>query len=294
MRDVQQAVTFLEDWTFDPVPVGCLVAAAGGYLWAVRRVDRQSPDHLWSRRSSASFLSGLALVWIAILGPIGAYDDTFFWAHMVQHLILVMVAAPLLLLGAPVLLILRVSNRRARHTYVVPVLRSRVVHALTDPYVGWLLFAGVLVGTHFSPFFDYSLRHPLVHELVEHPLFLGVALLFYYPLLPGNPSPRQLAPAWRAVSLFLMMIPETMTGFFIYASRYLLYPFYGTVARPFGPGPLTDQQLAGALMWSGSMLIDAVWVSVAVLDWLHHEEKRSRRIDLETLAATRAPLSGSL
>jgi cytochrome c oxidase assembly factor CtaG len=91
-----------------------------------------------------------------------------------------------------------------------------------------------------------------------------------------------------------MMIPETMTGFFIYASRYLLYPFYGTVVRPFGPGPLTDQQLAGALMWSGSMLIDAVWVSVAVLEWLHTEERRSHRIDLETLATARRPVSGSL
>jgi putative copper resistance protein D len=294
MRDVPRMLTFLADWAFDPAPVAGLLAIAGCYLWAIRRISRNSPDYPWPRRSTAFFLSGLALVWIAILGPFGAYDDTFFWAHMVQHLILVMVAAPLLLLGAPVLLILRVSSRRIRRSYVVPVLRSRVVRALTDPYVGWLLFAGVLVGTHFSPFFDYSLRHPLVHEFIEHPLYLGVALVFYYPLLPGNPSPRRLAPAWRALSLFLMMIPETMTGFFIYASRYLLYPFYGTVARPFGPGPLTDQQLAGSLMWSGSMLIDAVWVSVAVLDWLHSEEKRSHRIDLETLAAQRRPVSGSL
>ncbi len=69
--------------------------------------------------------------------------------------------------------------------------------------------------------------------------------LFYYPLLPGNSGPRRVAPAWRALSLFPMMIPETMTGFFLYASNYLLYPFYPTVSRPFGPGPLSDQQLAG-------------------------------------------------
>jgi putative copper resistance protein D len=294
MLNVVNVLTFLQEWTFDPAPVVSLLAVTAGYLWAVRRINRNSPDYPWPRRATAWFLSGVALVWVAILGPIGAYDDTFFWAHMVQHLVLVMLAAPLLLLGAPVLLILRVSSRRIRHAYLVPVLRSRVVRALTDPYVGWLMFAGVLVGTHFSPFFDYSLRHPLVHQFIEHPLFLGAALLFYYPLLPGNPSPRHLAPAWRALSLFLMMIPETMTGFFIYASRYLLYPFYGTVARPFGPGPLTDKQLAGALMWSGSMLIDAVWVSVAVLEWLHTEERRSHRIDLETLATARRPVSGSL
>jgi putative copper resistance protein D len=290
---VLKVMTFLQEWTFEPAPVSCLLAAAGGYLWAVQRIVRDAPDCPWPRRSTACFLAGVLLTWVAILGPIGAYDDTFFWAHMAQHLVLVMLAAPLLLLGAPVLLILRVSSRRVRHDYVVPILRSRLVGALTDPAAGWLLFAGVLVGTHFSPFFDYSLRHPLVHQFVEHPLYLGVALVFYYPLLPGNPSPRRIPPAGRALSLFLMMIPETMTGFFIYASGYLLYPYYGTVARPFGPGPLNDQQLAGALMWSGSMLIDSVWVSIAVLDWLHSEERRSRRIDLETLASPRRTVSGS-
>jgi cytochrome c oxidase assembly factor CtaG len=283
-------MAFLEEWTLDPAPASCLVAAAGGYLWAARTIGRRSPSAPWPRRLTVSYLSGLALVWVAILGPFGVYDDTFFWAHMVQHLLLMMLAAPLILLGAPVLLVLRVSSRSFRHSFVVPVLRSRVVSALTHPVVSWLIFAGVLVGTHFSPFFDYSLRHPVVHDFVEHPLFLGAALLFYYPLLPGNPSPRRLPPAGRALSLFLMMIPETMVGFFIYASRYLLYPFYGTVVRPFGPAAIPDQQLAGALMWAGSMLIDSLWVSIAVLDWLHSEEKRSRRLDLQTLVTPRLPV----
>ena len=291
---MQKALTFLTGWTLDPVPACCLIFAAAGYVWVAHRVGRISPDRPWPTRATVSFLSGLSLVWLAILGPPGTYDDTFFWAHMVQHLVLVMLAAPLLLLGSPVLLVLRVSSRQVRHSYLVPVLRSRIVRTLTNPYVGWFLFAGLLLGTHFSPFFDYSLRHPVVHDYVEHPLFLGVALVFYYPLLSGNPSPGRVAPAWRALSLFLMMIPETMTGFFIYATPYLLYPSYAKVARPFGPGPLGDQQLAGALMWSAGMIIDAVWVSLAVLDWLHSEEARSRRVDLETLSATRAPLSEAL
>jgi putative membrane protein len=75
-----------------------------------------------------------------------------------------------------------------------------------------------------------------------------------------------------------------MTGFFIYASSYLLYPYYGQVARPFGPGPLTDQQLGGALMWGGSMIIDTVWVVLAVLAWLRSERRVAARIDAQTLA----------
>ncbi|MGH8891372.1 MAG: cytochrome c oxidase assembly protein [Acidothermaceae bacterium] len=288
---MNHAVTFLSAWTFEPV-AGCgLIAAAFAYLWGVRIVNRRRPDSLWPRRLTASYLSGLALVWLVVLGPVGAYDDTFFWAHMVQHIVLMMLAAPILLLGAPVLLLLRASTPAFRRRFVVPVLRSRIVVALTHPAVSWLLFAGVLTGTHFSPFFNYSLEHPLVHDYVEHPLYLFAALLFYYPLLNGNPAPKRLSPGGRAISLFLMMLPETMTGFFIYSSNYLLYPFYATAPRSFGPSPLADQQLAGSLMWAGSMLIDSVWVTIAVLEWLHTEERKSRRVDLETLAATTLPLS---
>jgi putative copper resistance protein D len=288
---VNHVVHVLSTWTFEPVPACVLIASAVLYLWAARTVSRRRPDAAWSPLLTTSFLSGLAMVWIVILGPVGAYDDTFFWAHMIQHLVLMMLAAPLLLLGGPVLLVLRVSSRDFRRKYVVPVLRSRVLAVLSHPVVSWVLFAAVLVGTHFSPFFDYSLRHPLVHEYVEHPLYLGVALLFYYPLLAGNPAPGRLSPGGRVISLFLMMLPETMTGFFIYASGYLLYPFYGTVDRSFGPNPLVDQQLAGSLMWSGSMLIDSVWVSLAVMEWLRSEERLSHRVDLETLAANPLPMS---
>jgi cytochrome c oxidase assembly factor CtaG len=288
---VNHVVTVLSVWTFDPVPGFALVGAAIAYLWAAHTISQRSPDARWPRRLTASFLSGLTLTWIVILGPVGAYDDTFFWAHMVQHIVLMMLAAPLLLLGAPILLLLRVSSRAFRHRYIVPVLRMRVIAALTHPVVSWVLFAGVLTGTHFSPFFDYSLRHPLVHEYIEHPLYLGVALLFYYPLLGANAAPGRLPPAGRVISLFLMMVPETMTGFFIYASRFLLYPFYATTDRPFGPGPLGDQQMAGSLMWAGGMLIDSVWVSFAVMEWLRSEERRSHRVDLETLAAPTLPLT---
>jgi cytochrome c oxidase assembly factor CtaG len=292
IRGVLRTAAVLGAWTFAAVPATALLLAAGGYVYAAREVGHRHPDQAWPGLRTASFVGGLGLVWVALMGPPGSLDDTFFWAHMVQHLILTMLAAPLILLGSPILLLLRASSRSFRHDVIVPVLRSRLMVALSHPVVGWLLFAGVLVGTHFSPFFDYALRHPVVHEFVEHPLFLGAALVFYYPLLPGNPSHRRVAPAWRAISLFLMMLPETMTGFFIYASDYVLYPFYATAPRPFGPAPVADQQLAGALMWSGSMLIDALWVSVAVLDWLHSEEERSRRIDLQTLLLPRLPAGG--
>jgi cytochrome c oxidase assembly factor CtaG len=164
------------------------------------------------------------------------------------------------------------------------VLRSRILTTLTRPAVGWLLFAGVLVGTHFSPFYEFALEHPWAHEYLEHPLYLGVGLLYYYPLLPGNPGPRPVPYGVRAVSLFSMMFPETMSGFFLYASTYVMYPFYLHAARPFGPPPLVDQRLGGALMWGGSMIIDTVWVTLAVVAWLRSEGRLATRIDVQTLS----------
>jgi putative copper resistance protein D len=277
----------LGTWTFDPLPAAGIIAAAVAYCWAAVAVSRRQPGRPWPKRRTASFLGGLVLTWIVLLGPIGAYDDVFFWAHMVQHIALMMVIAPLLLLGSPVLLLLRVTRPAARRRWIVPVLRSRAVYVLTGPVLTWVLFAGVLLGTHFSPFYDYALQHPNVHEFIEHPLYLGVALLYYYPLLDANPCRRFMAPELRVLSLGLMMVPETLTGFFIYASNYVLYPFYTTVSRPFGPGPLADQQIGGVLMWAGGMVIDTGWLALACAAWLRSDRVKTRRLDAQIARSLR-------
>jgi len=271
----------LSTWDFEPLPAVGILVALGLYLWGVMLVGVKPPGRRWPVGRTVSFLSALALLWIAVMGPIGAYDDTFFWAHMTQHLMMMMVVAPLLVIGAPVLLLLQASSRATRKRWIVPVLRSRAMWIITNPVLTWLLFAGVLLGTHFSPLYNYATVHPMVHQFVEHPLYLGVALLYYYPLVGANPNPHGLPSLGKAVSLLLQMVPETMTGFFIFSAGYVLYPAYATVYRPFGPAPLPDQQLGGALMWGVGMVIDAVWIAIAVRGWLREEERKARRIDQE-------------
>jgi cytochrome c oxidase assembly factor CtaG len=80
------------------------------------------------------------------------------------------------------------------------------------------------------------------------------------------------------------MFPETLTGFFLYASTHVMYPYYAQVERPFGPGPLVDQRLGGALMWGGSMILDSLWVSLAVLAWLRSEARLAAQVDLQTMS----------
>lgn len=270
---------FLGSWDPQPVPILAATLTAALYAWGARRVI--GGGRAWPGRRSVAFGAGLALWLLVIVGPFGALDDTFFWAHMVQHLVTMMVVAPLLLLGAPVLLLLQVLSRPARRRWVVPVLRSPALRFLTRPVVTWVLFAGALVATHFTGFYDAALENPALHEFVEHPLYLGVALLYFYPLVGANPVPHGPTPLVKVVSLVLMMLPESMTGFFIYVSRHVLYPAYAAAERPFGPGPLADQQLAGGLMWSSGMLLGAFWVSVAVHEWLKAEARATVRIDRE-------------
>lgn len=233
-----------------------------------------------------SFIAGMALLVLVTMGSIGAYDDVFFWAHMVQHIVLMMAVAPLLVLGEPVLLVLRVCSPRFRHGFVVPVLRSRLVHLLTNPVLTWLVFAGVLFGTHFTGFFEYSLEHPVVHDYVEHALYLGAGLLYYYPLLGVSPGASAMEPFAKVVSLFLMMIPEAIVGFAIYSAGSVLFPYYDTVVdRPWGPSSaLLDQRLGGALMWSAGMIFHALWISIAVWNWLKAEGVKAHRIDLAIAA----------
>jgi putative copper resistance protein D len=262
-----------------PVPVIGLVAAVSAYLLAVRRVGRSTPTNPWPRSRTACFLAGALTLCVAVLGPAAYFDDTFFFAHMIQHVLLTMLAAPLIVLGDPVLLLLRAVPRATRRRWVVPVLRSRAAVGLAGPMLGWVLFTGVMLGTHVPAVYDFPLTHPWVHDYVEHPLYLTAALLFFYPLLSPTPGPRRVPAGVRILSLLTVMLPMSLLGFFIYVLPRVAYPFYAHTARPFGPGPLTDQQLAGALMWSSSMVLGVTWLCVAGMGWLRSEAARTRRLD---------------
>jgi cytochrome c oxidase assembly factor CtaG len=281
VRFVGHLREFLATWSFDPVLFVVLGIVAATYLGAGRAISARHPTQPWQRRHTVLFLTGLGVVVMAMLGPVGSLDEEFFWAHMTQHILLMMLAAPLLLLGEPILMVLRVASPRQRRVVVVPALRSQVVRFLTNPAVSWVIFAGVLVGTHLTGFYEYSLEHSNVHNYVEHPLYLGAGLLYFYPLLGMGTGASRMQPFSKVVSLFLMMVPETALGFGIYTVSYVLYPYYLSVGdRPWGPSTaLIDQRVGGAIMWSSGMIFNAVWISIAVWEWIKSEDIKARRID---------------
>ena len=281
---------FVGGWDLRPLPL--IAAAVAVALYAVG-ISRITPTgRRWPASRTVAFGSGVALGLVVVVGPVGAYDDTFFWAHMVQHIVLMMIVPPLLLLGAPVLLALQASTRGFRRRVLVPALRSRTVRVLTDPVVTWVLFATVLVGTHLTPFFGFALTHPVVHDQIEHPLYLVAGLLYFYPVVGGNPLPHGPSPLVKIVSLVAMMAPESMTGFFIYTDQQLLTPAAALEGRPFGPSPLADQQFGGGLMWSSGMIVGAFWVTMAVLAWLQADARATARLD-RVIAAEQAEAARS-
>ena len=269
---------FADRWALDVFTLLNLLVVAALYLWGVSVCrDRRAR---WPLRHTWCFLAGLVLLAIAYLGPLAAWSHTFFWAHMSQHLIVMMAAAPLLVLGTPITLWVRASSGATRRRIVLPLLRSRGVRWLLNPYFTWALFALVLLGTHFSPFYEWALRNHDADTFIEQPLYLVVALLFYLPLIGANLQPRRPSPAFRLVSLGAMMVPEAIVGAVLFFASRPLYPFYDQ-ARPFGLAPLPDQQLAGGLMWALVMVVDSGWMMVAAVEWFSDEERRSTRADRE-------------
>src|SRR6476619_8102270 len=135
------ATSLLLGWTFEPLPTLGMVVAVGWWLWAVRRVNAAHPANPVPRRRTAAFLAGMTALAVALLSGIGLYDTDLFSVHMVQHVILMLVAAPLLALAAPITLVLRLSSGETRRRWLIPFLHSRLVRFLAHPIVAWVMFA---------------------------------------------------------------------------------------------------------------------------------------------------------
>jgi putative copper resistance protein D len=264
-------------WSLDPLAVALIGLAALAYLWAVRRVDGLHATNPHPRRRTAAFLGGLAAIGIALLSPIEAYEGSLFSVHMVQHLILQLVAAPLLLAGGPITLALRAASPGVRRR-LLAVLQSRVVHAISFPLIAWVLFAAANWGWHFSSLYDDALENVALHY-VQHATLLGAALLFWWPAIGVDPSPWRLAHPLRLFYLFLAMPQNSFLGVSIMEAPAVLYPHYVTNARSWGISPLADQELGGVLMWVSGDVAFLVAMGVVVWLWVRQEDRRTDRHD---------------
>jgi len=213
---------------------------------------RKSPADLFRARHLATFLSGLFCLWIAIGSPLAAFDDVSLSVHMVQHLLLMAVVPPLVLLGAPTLPLLHGLPQWIVRNAIGPLLRwipvQRLGHFLAHPLVCWIAATVALIGWHVPSAFDLALDSEFWHE-VEHVCFLSTSILFWWPVIQPFPS-QPVWPRWTIpLYLFFGMMPGGGLGAFLCFDDRVLYPAYAIAPNLFGMAPLADQAFAGALMW---------------------------------------------
>jgi putative membrane protein len=270
--------TLIEGWTFGVDVWLPVILAALVYWQACNIVNRRHPTSPVPRWRTWSWMGGLAVIVVALASPIEFYDTTLFSAHMIQHLLLTMVAAPLLVLAAPITLLLRVSSPEARKRWILPVLNSRLVYVISQPIVAWTLFAGVMWFTHFSPMFDAALDDVGIHRL-EHAMYLGSAMLFWWPVVGADPSPHRVSFPARILYLALGMPLSSFLGLVIFSAQMPLYQHYLTLTRDWGWSVMEDQAWAGGIMWAGGDLAFVIALLLTVAAWLRYEEAENKRED---------------
>jgi putative copper resistance protein D len=290
----------LTHWQFAPIVTAFAVVAAALYGWGVIRVRRRHPVRPWPVWRMGMFAAGLAIIVLATQSGIGAYDDVLFYDHMVQHLLLLMVAPPLLIAGQPLTLLLHAS-RNPLHTWAKRVIRSRIASFLTWPVFGAIGYALAIAVAHLSGVANLVEQNQTAHN-AEHGLFVLIGYLFFLPILGREPIRWRLSYPVRLVILVLLMPVDTFTGLVLgYGSA--RSPGVPTGPRPaWAPGPVTDLHLGGAVMWVGGDGLMFVLMMVVFLMWSRDEStsvsagswfERARRENLATLVASQQPTASA-
>jgi len=270
--------------------IGLLVAVTL-YLYGVHVLHARG-DRWPVGRTVLFLVPGLGSVAFATMSGLGAYDDTLLSVHMIQHMVLAMIAPIFLALGAPVTLALRTLPAEWRHR-LVAVLHSRVARVLTFPLVACGIFVANPFVLYFTGLYKVTLQHTWLHELT-HVHFLLTGCLFFWPLLGLDPLPGRWPYPGRALLMLLSTPFHAVLGLTIMQSTTLLGGDWYPNLHLSWADPKADQVLAGGILWAGGEIVSVTMIAVLVVQWMRDSEKEARRIDRKLdreRAAAAAPAS---
>ena len=261
------------------LPLLLVLVPGALYLAGVRRL--RARGDVWPLARTLSFLGGgLGTIAVATMSGLAAYDTSLFGVHMVQHMLLSMVATVFLALGAPITLALRTLPARPRGV-VLSVLHSRVAQVVSFPLVAWVAFVASPFALYFSGWYEATLTSPVLHELL-HVHFLVVGALFFWPLLGIDPVPSRSSYPFR-----MLLIAATLP----------IHAFLGVAIMSVEPGgagllapghyvPLHgvdeavfQQQLGGGLLWAAGDIVGLLFLGVLLHQWMRASEREARRED---------------
>ena len=257
----------LNQWNIAVLPITLMAASLLWYLSAARSVPG------WKTWRQVWFVLATVTVFIATESVIGVYDMELFSSHMIQHLLLVMVAGPLYALSAP-LDLLRASSPRGDR-----FLNSRPIKIVLHPVFGFVLYAAFIPATHLSVLFDWMLRYSWFHH-GEQISFLIVGYLFFRHAV-GVEEGLTLHPGLRLVYVMAAVPVDTITGLALAMSSHNPFPTYDTMMRMSTMPILEDLHLGGAIMWIGGDGLMLLMLFPIVVKWVKYETAKTKEIDAE-------------
>ncbi len=263
---------------FPLVPTLGVALPGALYLLGVRRLTGRGDS--WSVGRTVAFIGGLGIIALALLSGLAAYDGLLFGAHMVQHMLLSMVATVFLALGAPVTLALRTLPQRPR-ALLLALLHSRFARLVTFPAIPWVLFVGSPFALYFSGWYPATLDSPLLHDLL-HLHFVVVGSLFFWPLLGIDPIPGRVGHPFRMLMLIAALPFHAFLGIAIMSvppdgSGLIAGPHYlALVGRA---EAVFQQQVGGGLLWASGDLVGLLFLVVVLAQWMRASEREAARED---------------
>jgi cytochrome c oxidase assembly factor CtaG len=273
-------VDFLRHWNYSPEVVIPLGAMLGLYLVGRGRLMDRAKYPTRAGGRTALFLLGFGALALALISPIERFTQDLFFMHMVQHLLLTMVAAPLLLLSAPVAeymwalpdpVRLSVGQWLNRRGFIRQALKG-----VTLPVVAWLTFGVVMWSWHVPEAYNAALNSWPVH-IIEHMTMFGAAVIFWWPVIGPAPLRTQLPYPLRFLYLFLAMFQSIILGAILTFATDTVYSYYESAPTHFGISKSNDQQLAGILMWLPGSFVHLTALLTLLYLWLDREERQKER-----------------
>lgn len=238
------------------------------YLWGTRKLARRQRH--WSNWRTLSFFSGLGVIFFATGSGFAGYDDTVFYIHVIQHLLLMNAAPIFLVLSAPVTLLLQASVRPVK-TRALRVINSRIINVLTMPIVTWLGNWLTMYVYFLTPVYALSLKNPLFHDYT-HLQFLVAGYLYWSTVMAIDPLKHKLSFGAKLIFLLSGIPFGSFLGVAITQKSSSIAPFAHT---------LSDTHLGGSILWAFGELFTLAALAIIFFQWARNDEREARRIDRE-------------
>lgn len=246
-------------WNFEPSIIVALILMLVSYVWVTGPYARARGVEPASALERNRYFLAVVFLFLALVSPIDTLSLVSLSMHMVQHLIMIVVVPPLIILSIP---------PAVGSLFLVNRSFLAIMQAILNPLVVFLVFNAIFVGWHMPANYDLAVRDQQVH-ILEHVMFIVGAFISWWPVFSHQPELPRSTPGFLMLYLFFMSLPPTIVGALLTFAGFVVYPAYEAVARPWGMSAQADQELAGLLMWLPGGLVYFFVLTIVFFRWFN-------------------------